>query len=189
MRAALAGVMGGFQNLDHDDAHERPVDRLSALAAAQIARAEDAQRGAILASLGVELIRFKDARIDAARLDAEDLLSAVLVWHQRSLDLSDLDRTRVARWAIHEWANDSCPPRPNGCGGAGEVPDHSRVEGKQPMRVCPVCSGSRMRYWSDDDRIRAIGRPFPRAMAEAHTMIARASSLAVERAKQLLERC
>lgn len=201
MKPALIGVLGGLQSLSHDDFCERPVDRLGAMGfiarkvpdernGAQVARSNHEERMAILCSLGVDLIRFKFANIAAARLDAEDMLAMALTWRHKADDLSGREKDKVARWAVEEWASDLCPPRPAGCGGAKEVPDHDwqKLEGVQPMRSCPVCSGSGKRLWTDAERIEAMGQAFAEAMDEAHALIAWAESLAVQRGKKMLER-
>jgi hypothetical protein len=190
MKLAFAGVLGGFQSLSNDDARERPVDRLAALGAAQIARSKEAERTAALCSLGVDLIRFKFAGIAAARQDAEDQLAVALTWRHKADDLSPREKMKVACWAVQEWAGDLCPPRPEGCGGAKEVPDHDlrHLEGAQPMRSCPVCRGTGMRLWKDEERIEAMGRPFGVAMSEAHALIAWAESLAIQFGKEQCER-
>jgi hypothetical protein len=87
-----------------------------------------------------------------------------------------------------EWTEDRCPPRPHGCGGALEVPSAEKVEGAQPMMVCPACHGVGKRKWSDKDREKAMGNSFPVAMENAHRIIAHAESLAIRGAKQMLER-
>jgi hypothetical protein len=180
MKIAFAGVLGGLQSLAHDDSCEKAVDRLGALGmigrrvpderhGRQVARAKETERTSALCSLGVDLIRFKFARIADARLDAEDQLAAALTWRHKADDLSGRQQRKVACWAVQEWAGDLCPPRPKGCGGAGEVPDHDlEREGTQPMRSCPVCRGTGMSLWTDAERIEAMGHSFAVAMSEAH---------------------
>lgn len=189
MKIAFAGVLGGLQSLAHDESREKPIDRLGALAAAQISRSKDTERTAALCTLGVDLIRFKFARIAAARLDAEDQLAVAMTWRHKADDLSSREQRKVACWAVQEWAGDLCPPRPKGCGGAKEVPDHDlEREGTQPMRSCPVCRGTGMRLWTDAERVEAMGHSFAVAMSEAHALIAWAESLAVQRGRDQCER-
>lgn len=185
MKLALAAVLGGLQSLGHDEAREKPVDRLGAMAASQIARAKDAERTAALCSLGVDLIRFKFANIEAARLDAEDRLALALTWRHKADDLSDRERGRVARWAVREWGIDLCPR----CKGAGKTPDFVvPIEGKQPMSECVDCWGSGKRRYTDAERTEAMGQLFAKALDEAHSLIAWAESLAVQRARDQCER-
>lgn len=193
MREAFAGVLGGYQGLGSDDSRERPIDRLAALAAAQIVRAKDAERTAALASLGVDLIRFKLANQASAKHDAEDKLSAVLAWANAAgksawgIRTSARERDRISRQAVVEWAIDFCPT----CSGKGEIPDHDCHTGAQPMKVCPAdrgCGGTGKRRYSDAERIEAMGESFAKAMAAAHGIIGRAEALAVRQAREMLER-
>lgn len=195
MKIAFAQVLGGFQGLGNDDARERPVDRLAALAASQIARSKDSERSAALCSLGVDLIRFKLANIPAAKADAEDKLCAILGWRTADekstwdLHVSAGRRHSIARWAIQEWALDLCPV----CKGATEIPDHSlpEREGRQPMKCCPGapigCGGTGRRRYTDAERVEAMGQAFDKAMAVAHSIIGRSESIAVKQAKEMLE--
>jgi hypothetical protein len=193
MKAALAAALGGFQSLGHDDLRERPVDRVGAAGAAQI-RGQGAELEAIKASLGVDLIRFKFSRIVRAGRDAEDMLSGILAWPSEwkpygEVKLKARERGKVARWAIQEWAHDKCPPRPDGCGGAKEVPSSGQpIDGRQPMMSCPQCKGTGVRRWTDDDRIERMGADFSDGMARAHAIIGEAEALALRRARDLLER-
>jgi hypothetical protein len=193
MKAALAAALAGFQSLGHDDLRERPVDRVGAAGAAQI-RGQGAELEAIKASLGVDLIRFKFSRIDRAGKDAEDMLSGILAWPSEwkpygNVKLCARERDLVARCAVHEWANDKCPPRPDGCGGALEVPSAEKaIDGRQPMMACPRCKGNGIRRWTDDDRVERMGAGFSEGMARAHAIIGEAEALALRRARDLLER-
>jgi hypothetical protein len=193
MKSQFAGVLGGFQSLDSDDFRERPVDRLGALGAAQIARADEALRLSVLTALGVDLIRYKFAGVDTAGKDAEDKLSAALSWPKewpgRNVLLDAAQRDVVARWSVHEWRNDKCPPRPDGCGGALEVPSSARlIDGAQPMMVCPKCRGTGWKRWSDEERRAAMEDTFSKAMGIAHALIAHAEDLAMKRGKEQVER-
>lgn len=192
MKRLFAGALGGFQNLDSDDFRERPVDRLGALGAAQIARADEALRLSILTSLGVDLIRYKFAGVDTAGSDAEDKLSAALSWPKewpgRDVKLNASERDVVACWSIHEWKNDKCPQRPNGCGGALEIPSAAQpIDGAQPMVVCPVCHGTGWRRWKDTERLEAMGNAFEKAMSIAHALIVHAEDLAMRRGREQVE--
>lgn len=196
MKAAFAGALGGLQNLDHDEVHERPVDRLGAMGfigrkcpderlGQQVERSINANRTAMLCSLGVDLVRFKFANVAPARLDAEDVLAAALEW-KPWLNLSGRERMRVARWAVQEWAIDLCPK----CKGAKVVPGHDmkELEGVQPMVPCGDCRATGKRRYTDEERVEAMGKAFNAAMDEAHAIIAWAESLAIQRGKKMLER-
>lgn len=183
MKQSLAGVLGGFQSLGSDASRERPVDRLTALAAIQIRNASDASRTAFLCSLGVDLISFKYAHRAASKADAEDKLAAALSW-RKVKGVGAKERDKIAAWAVREWAVDVCPS----CSGARQVPDKIGVEGLQPMRSCGVCAGSGKRRYDDSERIEAMGDSFSRAMSEAHGLIGRAEALAIDMAKRMLER-
>lgn len=190
-KGAFVAAMGGFVNLDASDNRERPVDRLAALGAAQIARAEEAEQEAILASLGVDLIRYKFAGVDC-EADAQDQLAGILAWARwwkpyPAPEARDLDV--VATWAVHEWRHDKCPSRPDGCGGAGEVPSAAKpLDGPQPMMACPKCGGTKLRRWTDEERVQAMARTFDREMSRAHSIISLAESLAMRRAEEQIER-
>lgn len=61
----------------------------------------------------------------------------------------------AAGQAMYEHTWGVCPV----CVGRGEVPDHEQpnLEGRQPMKVCPECGGSKKRTFTDEDRMRQIG--------------------------------
>lgn len=178
MKEALAGVLGGFQSLGSDDSCERPVDRLGALAAIQIRRADTSAAESFMASLGVELVAFKFAQRSSSRADAEDKLAIILSWPQWKLKLTRLNRTRVACWAIAEWVEDYCKP----CTGTGISVDVRGV-----VRGCPECGGTKKRRYSDAERAKA-GAGYDKAMSQAHGIIGRSEDLAVRGAKRMLER-
>lgn len=190
MKEAFAAVLTGLHSLGSDEIRERPVDRLGALGMIQRQRAEQSNRGkrvdreAALSALGVDLMRFKNANVAAAKLDAQDQLAGVLAWKTWGLTLTGRERSRVAAWAVQEWAIDMCPA----CKGARMVQSHEDVEGRQPMKHCTPCGGSGRRYYSDPERVAALGAAYTEAMEKAHEIIARAEALAVERGKALLER-
>lgn len=205
MKEAFAAALGGFQSLGHDDVCERPVDRVGALGAgartgpdetrdgAMVERGNHALRMAHLASLGVELVRFKHSMIEGARADAEDKLSAILAWPTwwalGRVALDPAQRDVVAWWAVHEWAEERCPPRPEGCGGALVVPSsQAPIDGAQPTITCPKCGGVGKRKWSDEERAKAMGDPFAIAMDHAHRIIAHAESLGTRRGMEMLDR-
>lgn len=200
----LIAVLAGMTSLSHDDARERPVDRLGAAGfggrvvpdqtreGANVERASHELRQAHLSSLGVDLIRYKFSGAQGAGSDAEDKLSLILGWPTqwagRKVGLNAAQRDAVACWAIHEWAKDKCPPRPEGCGGAREVPSAEAVQGAQPMMDCPKCKGTGVRLWTNEERVEAMGDVFAVGMDSAHRIIAHAESLAVRTYKKMLEK-
>jgi hypothetical protein len=188
MKQALALSLAGFQGLGHSDSRERPVDRVGAAGAIQIARATEEMQNAFLCSLGVDLIAFKFGNRASSRADAIDRLAIALAWPRLHLHLRPRERTKVAAWTVQEWAIDMCPI----CHGAKEIPDRGvELEGRQPMKPCPPttgCGGTGKRRYSDAERSEALGGNFDKAMAEAHGLIGRAEDLAVRTARQMLER-
>lgn len=184
MKQSLAAVLSGFQALGSDESRERPVDRLAAMGAIQIG----ASRTSLIASLGVDLIAFKFGGRTQSQVTAEALLAEILAWPSWMLDVTDEERPRIARWAVREWALDKCPPRPNGCGGAKEVPSHDQREGAQPMQPCPRCSGTGQYRYSDSERVAVLGEAFSKAMGVAHGIIGRSEDLAVRGGIEMLER-
>ena len=204
MKAAFAAVLGGMQNLDDCEHRERPVDRLAALAAGarcvpdedrngnQVRRATHEQRQAILASLGVDLVAFKHSQRALSGVNAFQALAEILAWPswwpQGEVGLSPVERFAVARWAIHEWAEERCPPRPKGCGGALVVPTQDGVDGTQRTMICSVCAGTGKRRWSDQERTQAMGAAHDEGMNQAHRIIAHAEMIAVRRGAKMLER-
>lgn len=179
MKKTLAMALSGFQGLGSDDFRERPVDRLGAMAAIQIQRADKSAAESFMASLGVELIAFKFARRLSSRANAEDKLAIVLSWPQWKLKLSPRNRDLVSRWAVEEWAEDFCKP----CTGSG-----ISVDSRGVVRGCPECGGTKKRRYSDAERVSALGAAFDKPLSEAHGIIGRAEDLAVRGAKQMLER-
>lgn len=185
--------------------HEKPVDRLTAMGAAQIGRAKPnpanvaqvrraqrAQRQSRLASLGVDLIALKFARREISRRLAGVALAEMLDEDLTRAGREPIAVTRleaIALWAIVEWAEDACPPRPGGCGGAGEVPYAGRTtDGAQRMMVCPKCKGTTRRRWEDGERAHAMGAHYEVEMAAAHRLIGDAESLAMHRGIRQLGR-
>lgn len=187
MREALAKALSGPINLD-EQAHERPVDRLHALASAQIDRANRTARAAKLASLGVSIIALKHANRPDEYNRSITRLADCLAWPKPRP--SQEVRLRVARQAVQEWVIDFCPT----CKGVGEVPAQEGLEGAQRMRECPECGGHGKRRYSDAERLTALELEagdyvkMARWMADAMGFIARAEDEAVRSAKRLLER-
>jgi hypothetical protein len=199
MKEAFAGVLAGFQGLGNDDSRERPIDRLGALGAIQIKREEQGARGkqadrtAALSALGVRLIAFKFGNCASSKADAEDMLAGILAWKKREddkpgsqwgLKLSGRERTSIAAWTVHEFAIDLCPS----CKGAKQVPTALEVEGTQPMAPCQPCGATGKRRYNDTERAAFLGSPYSKAMTEAHGIVGRAESLALEGSLRMLEK-
>jgi hypothetical protein len=184
VKAALIGVLGGFQGLGWDESREKAIDRLTAIGNIQAATVNRALNTAHMCSLGVDLVAFKFAHRAESRAAAVDGLFLMLKDKQDRLRLSDIQLQRVASWAIHEGVITLCPS----CGGKREVPTANDQEGAQPMQACSPCHGTGLRKYSDSERIEAMGDVFARAMYEAHGYIGQAEALAVDQARRMLER-
>lgn len=182
MKESYAAVLTGFESLGADDSRERPVDRLGALGAAQIRRAEGAAREAVLCTLGKDLIAFKGANRASAKADAEDMLAALLATYN-GLGIKARERLIIARQAVLEFAIDFCPT----CNGARVVPDQHGLEGAQPTSDCGTCRGTGKRRYTDEERAAVMGKPHGKAMGKAHELLAVAVDLAERRAGELLE--
>lgn len=187
MREALAKALSGPINLD-EQAHERPVDRLHALASSQIFRANRAARASKLASLGVSLIALKHANRADEYARAIERLADCLTWCRPKA--GELLRVNVSRQAIMEHCVDFCPT----CRGSGEIPAQDGMEGAQRMKACPECGGTGKRRYTDEERRVNLllaaedYRAGARLMAEAMAMISVAEDEAIRTAKRLLER-
>lgn len=188
MREALASVLAGLSSLQEDDYRERPVDRLHALASAQIRSANRTARESHLASLGVSFIALKAANRPDELARAVEKLAAFL--ERCKPGVGKEMRERIARQAIMENVIDFCPT----CKGTGEVPAHDGVDGAQRMKECPECGGHGRRRYSDSERLEAIqadksdADKISRQLAYALSVLAEAEHEAIRGAKQLLER-
>ena len=195
MREALAKALSGPINLD-EQAHERPVDRLHALASAQIERANRTARASKLSALGVSLIALKHANRADEYARAIDRLAECLTW--RWPKKSAFVRVTVSRQAVMEHCVDFCPR----CNGTGEVPAQVGLDGAQRMKPCPSqdadgdsgCGGTGKRRYTDEERrINLLLKPEDyrlgaEMMAEAMALISVAEDQAVRSAKRLLEK-
>lgn len=199
MKEALVQVLTGLQSLSNDDSRERPVDRLHAVGSSQRRETWDHEtqkfvehlREAHLATLGKNLISFKYAHRADAREPAVNGLADALDGHRLRLNLRRGTRVRVAAWSIQEWVVDQCPT----CTGRKQIPDHDiqGLEGRQPMKPCPTCSGTGRRRYEDAERAEALGDSvysgkLDRALSAAHGIIGYAERLAIRSAKELLEK-
>ena len=195
MREALARALSGPINLD-EQAHERPVDRLHALASSQIYRANRTARASKLASLGVSLMALKHANRADEYARAVERLADLLVFCRPKK--SELFRVTVSRQAVMEHCVDFCPT----CKGTGEIPAQDGLDGAQRMKPCPPpdpsgnggCGGTGKRRYTDEERrvnmlLRAEDyRAGASLMAEAMGLISLAEDEAIRSAKRLLER-
>lgn len=190
MREALARALS-IVNLDEQEYTERPVDRLHALASAQIQRANRSARASKLSSLGVSLIALKAANRPDEYARSVSRLAEALSWCKPSRG-SEF-RVKIARQAIQEHLIEFCPL----CHGTGEVPFHDGLEGAQKMIPCPPvegCGGHGKRRYTDRERALAMEierKDYHAAaclMAEAMGFISLAEDEAIKTAKRLLER-
>jgi hypothetical protein len=171
-----------------DEWRERPVDRLHALASAQIVRADRAARASHLAGLGVSIIALKSANRADELSRAIDRLATCLLWRQPSP--TEEMAKRIARQAVQECVIDFCPT----CHGAGEIPDQDGIDGAQRMKVCPTCGGHGKRRYSNGERIEALQihpgelHRCNRWIGDALGFISLAEDEAIKTANRLLER-
>jgi hypothetical protein len=171
-----------------DEWRERPVDRLHALASAQIVRADRAARASHLASLGVSLIALKAANRPDEIGRAIERLTSCMFWRKPYPSVRMAEK--VSHQAIMEWVIDHCPT----CSGTGEVPDQDGIDGAQRMKVCPSCGGHGKRRYSNAERIAALEirgdelHKVNRWLSDALGYISRAEDEAIRTATRLLER-
>lgn len=192
-RESLAHALSGPISLQQDEYRERPVDRLHALASAQIRRANRTARESHLASLGVSFIALKAAnRPDELERAVEKLAKFLECLKPK---VTDDRRKLIARQSIFETVLDFCPR----CRGTKEVPDRDDVDGAQRMKPCPAeeeggCGGSGKRRYSDHERLAALkaGRDeiadVQAHMARAIGILGEAEVQAIKSAKMLLAR-
>jgi hypothetical protein len=191
LKASIAGALSGWQGLGSDDSREKPVDRVAAAGAVarrgpnqdrqgeQVARSNAEERTAVLCSLGVDLIAWKFGGRDTSGQDAIDMLAGILAWKTWGLKTTSGQRDKIAWWAATEWKLDSCVP----CTGTG-----IHINALGVVGTCPACGGSKKRLYRDDERIEAMGEAFSQAMSKAHEILGWAESLALKRARAMLER-
>ena len=188
MKEALAKALSGPVSLMEDEWRERPVDRLHALASAQIVRADKAARDSHLSSLGVSMIALKVANRPDELGRAIERLTVCLGWIQPKL--TEGMALKVARQAIHEYIVDFCPT----CKGTGEIPDQEGIDGAQRMKPCPSCGGHGKRRYSNQERIYSMEiepgeyHKLERQLTRAMNFISVAEDEAIRTAKRLLER-
>lgn len=175
---SLAHALGG--NLTYDTTCERDWDRLTALAMGSVIAEHRSARESLLNSLGVSLIAYKHARREDLLTRTVADLRDCLKWRLKNTRVSD--RWKVAALAIREWVEDNCPP----CTGSGHVYDDIGEK-----RICPKCSGSRKRRYTDADRAAGLGvadgAKWAHAMDIAHAQLAFSVGLAVRQAEGKLK--
>jgi len=168
-----------------DEWRERPIDRLHALACAQVI---GTSRQSKLSSLGVSLIALKAANRPDEYNRAISRLAECLEWCKPRP--SSLMRVNVSRQAIMEHCVDFCPA----CKGTGEVRAEDGIDGAQRMKVCPECGGHGKRRYSDEERrvnLLLEAKDYRKGaalMADAMGYIAAAEDQAIRTAARLLER-
>lgn len=187
MREALAAALS-IANLDEQEARERPVDRLHALASAQIRSVHRSRRSSALSSLGVSFIALKYSnRADELQPTIDKL--AAFMTEVRPKPTLESSR-RVARWVVMEAVIDLCPT----CKGAGEIPAQDGLDGAQRMKECPECGGHGKRRYSNHERIEGLQigpgelSKYERMLGEALALLNEAEAEAIRSAKKLLER-
>lgn len=195
VKLALAITLGGLQGLGTTpDSRERPVDRLTALAASigpiekryagMAERGDYAAMESFLCALGGDLIAFKFSNRAHSKAEAELKLAIALGWKRWGLKLNASQYERIARCAVMEWALDLCPT----CRGAREIPNYQDVDGAQPMKPCSECHATGKRLYTDQERTEAMGEAFGKAMREAHAMIGWSEALLVRSMRERLGR-
>lgn len=164
-REALLRVLAGPRNLKANRLAECDVDRVGALAIAQmpshharmVESLKRANHDAYMVALGRHVLAL---RIGNDARTYEPLLNLLAAEAERRLMyIADEDQRAwtaraVARRAIEEIVIDMCP----NCSGKRNVPDHDKgeIRGKQPMKVCPSCGGSGNRVYSWFERARDL---------------------------------
>lgn len=196
MREALASVLAGLSSLQEDDFRERPVDRLHALASAQVSNYTRTEREAHLAALGKSWIALRDAlRADELPAVVEGLI-VCLMWTRPKPTVKAANR--AARWTIVERVQENCPT----CKGKMQIPDLEKMggrifaegDGAVPMRVCPECNGTGKHRYSNRERIEGLGieagelHKYSRLLSDAEMWLSQAESQAIRSTVRLLER-
>lgn len=150
MKEALAHCLTGPVNLDEQEARERPVDYIHAMAMAQQVTVHRTHHDAHLAALGLSWYALKGANRPDAFQDVLDRLAACLLWSGGRM--SRKDRQKIAHQAVMESLVDSCPT----CAGTGEIKAYEEIEGTQRMKQCPECGGHGKRRYSNAERIAGL---------------------------------
>lgn len=179
-RESLAHALSGPVSLAEDQWRERDVDRLHALAAAQIISI--ARGKSLLVPLGRELIAYLDGGCQQSGVRAKKGLADALLWREHRLRLTNESATLVATLSISEAKSGACRVC-NGridANGVFSVPDVDKIagwregDGPVPMRPCPSCYGSGRHRFSDSERAEAFGDLHKNTIAAfevAHSLI------------------
>jgi hypothetical protein len=195
-RATSAGV-----GLGDSDVHETNVNRLAAIAAMQMPEvhrgaltksANEANYDSKLCALGRDFVAAKAGNSQNAAREARLKLVSLL---QTKADIrSDYWADVICDAAVKEALFNVCAP----CSGKGEIPDHDQpeLEGRQPMKSCPTCVGSRKRRYTREERFTMLGmkpdhpdaRRYMEAIGTAKGILADAERMAVATYEKLLGR-
>lgn len=196
MRESLAHALSGPISLAEDQWRERDVDRLHALAKAQVVNFKRTEREAHLARLGKSLIALGDAIRNDELTGAIDDLASCLAWTKPKP--TEEASKKVAYWAIIEKVQSNCPV----CKGKREIPDAERMAGRVfsdgdgavPMRVCPECNGTGKHRYSNRERIEGLGinpadlHRYAKIISDAEHWISQAEAQALKSAGMILDK-
>lgn len=135
MFKALAHAFSGPVNMDDAD-----LERIgaSAMGSRTVGHAQgtDAERQAVMVSLGKSLYAYKYSKRQDEYAPAVDYLQAFIRGKlQRMRAASAL---KLAHEAIAQWMDDACPA----CHGVGKMQLQEDLEGVQPMLDCQACNGT-----------------------------------------------
>lgn len=191
-RESLAHALSGPVSLAEDQWRERDVDRLHAIASAQLVREQDercnkARKSAALCSLGVDVFAYTvlpegDPGGVRAFNRAFKTLMDYLDWSEHRLSLRESTKIAVARHSLLEHKNSTCRV----CNGKTDedripsIPDVDRLKGWRegdgpvPMRACPSCGGTGKHKWTDEERFNSTGirhKVMDRAFSVAHELL------------------
>ena len=188
MREALAHCLTGPVSLKEDAHRERDVDRLHALACAQVVSCHRTAKASHLSSLGKSFLALKTANRPDELKECITRLAKCLTWIKPKP--SEQMRLKLARQAIMESVVDMCPT----CKGAGEIPAQDGLDGAQRMKSCPECGGHGRRRYNNLERIEAMEiepaqlPKVERQLFNAFSFLSQAEAEAVRTAKRLLDR-
>ena len=144
MREALSKCLSSSLVWDDSD-HEKAVDKLTAFAYSE--------RFATL------LWRLKYANDHTVYWQVIEILVAIVIKTTRRI--GRMIATKIAEQAIHEWLFAFCPS----CLGAKEtMAGHLKI-------ICPVCNGSGVARFSDQNRRVRMGGDYTKPLATLHRVI------------------
>lgn len=136
-----------------------------------------AARLSAMVSLGKKVVLFRHGSFVAERQGVIEECAALfapvdvptgLVDHHARVNLPPHRCKVVVAAALHEIAFDKCDT----CFDRGEVQDHSiqALIGRQPMRICETCKGTKRRRFNEDERVEELAREMTPAKAKAGTL-------------------